>query len=529
MKRRDFIAASAAALVMPAVGRAQGTQVLKFIPLSDLASLDPAWTTVYATRGHGYLVYDTLYGQTGRQGGFKATPQMVAGQTIDDDGKTWKLALRDGLLFHDGHKVLARDCVASIRRWGVRDPFGQSLMERTDELSAPDDRTILFRLKRPFPLLADALGKMASPMCAIMPERLANTDPYKQVTEAIGSGPYRFKADERVQGSLFVYERFQDYVPREGSETPEATSGPKVAHFDRIEWHIIPDPATAAAALRQGQVDGWELPTSDLLPLLARDRKLRQESVWDTGFCMMLRPNQLFPPFDNPGVRRALLGVIDQTEVMTAAMGTDPALWKVPCGYFPPSSPMASDAGMNALTGTHDYDRAKRDLQQAGYKGEPVSLMVAVDRPTYKAASDVIADMMRHAGMTVDYQSIDWGTLTERRASKKPPAQGGWNLFCSAFAGTDFFNPATHQGLRGNGGKAFYGWPTSPKLEALHDAWFDAPDLAEQKHIAREIQAQAFEDVPYFPLGLYYGPSVYRADLTGILHGFPIFWNMRRS
>ena len=528
MKRRTFVGASVTALALPAVGRAQRSQVLKFIPLSDLASLDPVWTSAYPTRSHGYLVYDTLYGQTGRQGGFRVTPQMVAGHTVDDDGKTWKLTLRDGLLFHDGQKVLARDCVASIRRWKVRDPFGQSLMERVDELSAPDDTTILFRLKRPFPQLPHALGKMASPMCPIMPERLANTDPYRQITEAIGSGPYRFKADEWMQGARVVYERFSGYVPRKGDGASEATSGPKVAHFDRIEWHIIPDPATAAAALRQGEVDGWELPPGDLLPLLARDRKLKQESVWDTGFCMMLRPNHLFPPFDNPGVRRALLGVIDQTETMIAVMGTDPSLWKVPCGFFPPDSPMASDAGMDVLTSERDYERARRDLLAAGYNGDPVALMVASDRPPYKAASDVVADMMKRAGMTVDYQSVDFGTLTERRVSKKPSAQGGWNAFCIGTAGIDLANPATHPGLRANGDHAYYGWPTSPKLEALHDAWFDAPDIVEQKRIAREIQAQAFEDVPYFPLGLYYGPSVYRTDLTGILHGFPIFWNIRR-
>src|SRR5271166_6473240 len=168
MKRRDFIAASAAALAMPAIGRAQGTQVLKWIPQIDLVVLDPVWTTAYITRTHGYLVFDTLYGQRGPAGGFRCTPQMVAGHVVEDDGKTWKLTLRDGLVFHDGQKVLARDCVASIKRWGARDAFGQALMARTDELGAPDDKTIRFRLKQPFPLLADALCHGASNMCAMM-------------------------------------------------------------------------------------------------------------------------------------------------------------------------------------------------------------------------------------------------------------------------------------------------------------------------------------------------------------------------
>ena len=423
LKRRTFVSASAAALAMPAVGRAQPSQVLKFIPQSDLAVLDPVWTPAYVTRNHGYLVCDTLYGQTGPEDGLKVTPQMAAGHIVEDDGRTWILTLRDGLMFHDGERVLARDCVASIRRWGARDALGQAVMQRTDELWAPNDRTIVFRLKKPFALLPTALGKAASHMCAIMPERLANTDPFKQVTEMVGSGPFRFRADERVQGSRFVYERFTDYKPRDGGVT-EWTAGPKVAHFDRIEWHIIPDAATAAAALQRGEVDGWELPTADLLPMLARDRKLRVELVYETGGCTLLRPNHLFPPFDNPAVRRALLGAIDQTEAMIAVAGTDPSLRKVPCGFFPPGAPMASDAGMAVLSGKRDYDKAKRDLQAAGYQGEKIALMVPQDFPFLKAVSDVAADMMKQAGMNVDYQAVDWGTVVQRPREQEPARPG---------------------------------------------------------------------------------------------------------
>ena len=529
MERRAFMAAaSAAALALPAVVRAQSRRVLKFIPQTDLAVLDPVWTATYVTRNHGYLVFDTLYGQSGPEGGYSASPQMVAGHSVDDDGRTWTLTLRDGLLFHDGERVLARDCVASIRRWGTRDALGQELMRRTDALTAPDDQTIQFRLKRPFSLLPDALGKCASNMCAIMPERLANTDPFKQVTEMVGSGPFRFKADERVPGSRVVYERFTQYEPREGGK-PEWTAGPKIAHFDRIEWHVIPDPATAAAALQAGEVDGWEQPPADLLPSLARNGRVARKLVNSTGFCELMRPNHLVPPFDNPGVRRALLGAIDQAGFMTAAMGSDPSLWTVPCGFFPPASPMASDAGMSALSGPRDLAGVKRDLEAAGYKGEKVALMVAVEYSTLKAISDVAADLLKRVGINVDYQAMDGGTLIQRRTSQKPVEQGGWSLYCVGNAGSDFATPATHLQLRGNGPQAPPGWPTSPGIEALRDTWFDAPDLDAQKRIAADIQTQAFRDVPYYPLGLVYIPSAYRADLDGILDGFPIFWSVRQA
>lgn len=515
-------------LALPGVTRAASKQVLRFVPQADLAVLDPILTTAGVTRSHGFLVFDTLYGVTGPEDGFKATPQMAAGHRVDDDGRTWRVTLRDGLVFHDGQKVLARDCVASIRRWGVRDTFGQALMARTDELSAADDATITFRLKRPFPMLPDALGKMAASICAIMPERLANTDPFKQITEMVGSGPYRFKADERVQGSRFVYERFAAYRPRDDGAA-NWTSGPKIAHFDRVEWQIIPDASTASAALRAGEVDWWELPPSDHLAMLRRGGKITVAITEPTGNYGLLRPNHLHPPFDNPAVRRALLGAIDQTEFMTAVVGEDGSLRKTPCGFFAPLSPMANDSGMAALSRKRDDEQVRRDLLAAGYRGERVVLMAPQDVPNQKAMSEMAADAMRRVGMNVDYQAVDWGTIMQRRTSKAPPGHGGWNAFCTRFLGSEVFSPGVHTSLRSNGEHAWFGWPSSPGIEAAREQWFDAPDLATQKTFAAQIQAQAFEDVPYYPLGLYYNPTAFRADLTGVLHGGPFFWNVRRT
>jgi peptide/nickel transport system substrate-binding protein len=527
MQRRAFIAASAAGLALPAITCAASQRVLKFIPQSDLAILDPVWTTAYVTREHGYMVFDTLYGQSGQKNGFRPEPQMLAGHSIENDGKTWKLTLRDGLLFHDGEKVLARDCAASIRRWGARDAFGQALMQRTDEISAPDDKTILFRLKQPFALLPDALCHAASNMCAIMPERIAATDPFKQFTEVVGSGPFRFKTDERVQGSLFVYERFDGYKPREQGEA-SFTAGPKIVHFDRVEWHVQPDPATKAAALQAGEMDWWENPTADLLPLL-RKNNIATPVTDHTGTSFMLRPNHLYPPFDKPAVRRALMGAIDQKEFMIAMMGEDTSLWSVPNGYFPPLSPLASDAGMDAVTGKRDYDAVKKALESAGYNGEKLVLMVPSDQTANKALSDVAAEMLKRVGMNVDYQSTDWGMVVQRRALTKPPEDGGWNLFVTGFSGLDWFTPASHLPLRGNGKGAWFGWPTMPKIEELRDAWFNAPDLAAQRKIGVEMQLRAFEDVPYWPLGVAQLPTAFRPDITGVPEGFPIFWNVRRT
>jgi peptide/nickel transport system substrate-binding protein len=176
MKRRDLLTATlagATVLAAPRIGRAEPQKTITFVPHADLASLDPVWTTADVTRNFSLAVFDTLYGYDAQ---FKAQPQMVEGHTTGNDGTEWELRLREGLRFHDGTPVLARDCVATIRRWAKRYPMGQALMARTDELTAVSDNVIRVRLKKPFPLLPEAL---AEPYCAIMPERLANTDAFE--------------------------------------------------------------------------------------------------------------------------------------------------------------------------------------------------------------------------------------------------------------------------------------------------------------------------------------------------------------
>ncbi len=525
MRRRSFLTSAAAMLAAPAIARGEASQVLKFVPQADLAVLDPVWTTTYQTRDHGFLVFDTLYGLDSE---FAAQPQMAEGAVSEDAGKTWRITLREGLMFHDDTKVLARDCVASVKRWGARDGFGQALLAATDEISAPDDKTIVFRLKYPFPLLPDALAKTPPSMCPIMPERLATTDPYKQVTEMVGSGPYRYKADERVPGSRIVYQRNAKYVPR-SSGTPDATAGPKVAYFERVEWLIMPEPGTVSAAVQNGEIDWWLTPTADLLPLLKGQARLRVETVNPTGTIATMRFNHLNPPFNNPALRRAMLGGVEQSDYMIGAVGTDESLWRDNVGIFCPDTPLANDAGMQVLTGKRDMSKVKRDIEAAGYKGEKIVVLTPGDIPWAKAMADITADWLHRLGVNVEAPVMDWATLVQRRAKTEPVEQGGWSIFHTGWSGLDMINPAGHVFLRGNGRAATVGWPTSPKIEELRDAWFRAPDLAAQKTLAEKLQLQAFEDVPYIPLGQYFIPTAYQANLSGMLQGSPVFWNIRRS
>jgi peptide/nickel transport system substrate-binding protein len=527
MYRRTLMkVAGAAAIAAPSLARAQPATTLRFIPQQDLIVLDPVTTTAYISRNHGYLVFDTLYGMDDR---FQPTPQMVEGHRIENDGKLWTLTLRDGLRFHDGTPVLARDCVASVRRWAARDPMGTMLMAATDELSAPDDKTIRFRLKRPFPLLAMALGKAATPVCAMMPERLASTDPFRPVSEMIGSGPFRFKADERVPGSLNVYTKFEGYVPRKDG-TSTWTSGPKVVHFDRVEWHTMPDPSTATASLIAGEQDWMEYAYHDQIPLMRRDRNVRVEVKDRTGFVPMMQVNHLQAPFNNPAIRRALWGAVDQTACMQAVVGpSETSLYNVPLGFFCPGTPMASDAGLDVLKGPRDLARVKRDIAAAGYKGETVLLMVPSNAQVLMTQGAVMEDMLRQVGFNVETYAVEFNAMLQRRNRRGPVSDGGWSAFVTNWVGADWLNPGTHFALRGAGEAGYAGWATIPKIEELRNAWFEAPDEAAQAAICRDLQLEAMKEVPFYPLGQYLQPTAFRANLTGILPGFSTFWNLRRS
>ena len=231
MNRRQVLAGGAAMLALPAIARAQTATTLKFIPYADLALLDPL-VSAFVTRNHVMMVFDTLFALD--EAGV-AQPQMLAGYTVEEDGKSWTLTLREGLKFHDETPVLARDCVASLQRWGTTDSFGQVLLAATDEISAASDKVLQIRLKRKFDLLPQALAHPTNLVAAIMPERLAKTPPTTRIVEMVGSGPYRYLAAERVAGARNVYAKFDGYMPRQG--VASFCAGPRIAHFERVEWN----------------------------------------------------------------------------------------------------------------------------------------------------------------------------------------------------------------------------------------------------------------------------------------------------
>jgi len=362
----------------------------------------------------------------------------------------------------------------------------------------------------------------------MMPERLAKTDAYQQIPEAIGSGPFKFVKEEWEPGHKAVFVKNADYVPRE--EAPSFAAGGKVAKVDRVEWLYIPDTATAAAALNAGEADWYEQPPADLVQVFAANKDIVVTTVDPLGNHGILRFNHIQPPFNNVKLRQAVLNLVNQKDYMGAAAG-DPKYWKTCAALFGCGTPFETNAGAEALLNGPNPAEAEPLIERAGYKGEKIVLLSATDQPIVHGQALLTLDALRKAGLNVELQASDWGTLITRRTSKEPVEKNGWSIFHTWTSAPDFFSPAVNILVRGSGEKAWFGWPTDDKIEALIDAWFKAPDLMTQKKLAADIQVEAYtNNVPYVPTGQFVVPTAYRKNLDGIIIAPVVFlWNVEKK
>jgi peptide/nickel transport system substrate-binding protein len=525
MKRRSFMrrvgaGAVAAALAKPALAVPSRERTLIFTPQSDLSILDPIWTPSSSTTHHGFSVFDTLYGV---DDAYRPHPQMAEGHRVSDDGRTWFITLRPGLKFHDGEPVLARDCIASLVRWSKRDTFGRTLGTYVDQWDCADDRTLRIRLKSPFPVLPDALAHPMSSAAFIMPERMASVDANTQVTDTVGSGPLRFLRDEFVPGSHVAYARNEAYIPRD--EPPQGTSGRKQINFDRVEWQIIPDSSTAAAALQTGEIDWWELASSDLVPMLAKNPRVKLQLSEPLGYLSFLRFNAVIPPFDKPSLRNLILSAIDQSDYMRSASGDYQNAWRTCYSFFPCGLSGIPESGAAIMGGEHDIAALRGKVAGAGYNGEKIVILNAVDYPL-RPFGDLTADLLQKLGMNVDLQEIDFTSFQRRRMSKEPVDHGGWNIFHVRGVSAAVVNPAVHVFLSPN----YPGWSDVPEIQTLIRTWLESPTDAGRAAAMTAIDTIAFAQAPSVPLGQYFPRTASRYDISGILPGSAsVMWNIRRS
>jgi len=523
LKRTAIAAAFGAAMFASVPAAAQVT--LRVVPHSNLAVLDPIWTTAYMSRNHGYMLYDTLFG-TDEQGRVK--PQMVESWTVSDDKRLYTFKLRKGLEFHDGKPVTSEDVVASLQRWGKRDAMGSALMQFVSRMDTPAPDTFRIFLGEACGFVLEALGKPSSNVPFIMPKRIADTDPFKQIEEHIGSGPFVFKRDEFKPGDKAVYLKNTKYVPRD--EPPSGTAGGKRVYVDRVEWNLaLRDPQAQVNALKNGEVDILEQLPFDHYEAMKGESSVQIPKYANYGLQYMARFNHLHKPFDNPKVRQAVIAAFNQEAFLRAQVGVK-ELYKTCGSMFICGTPYGSLAGSD-LQMKSNMRKAQELVKASGYDGTPIVLMKPTDLQSIGKLPDVAAQLMRQAGLKVDLQAMDWQTLVGRRAKKDAPDKGGWNMFLTAWQTFDVWSPIANPTMDTRGEQStWFGWATDDKLVGLRNQFMRATDEGEKKKLADAMHARAMEVGTHVVVGEYMQPMAARKNISGFfVTNSNLYWNLKKN
>lgn len=470
--------------------QAQGqSKVVRIAPLTDLRVLDPLFTTAYAVRNHAYMVFDTLLALDSKG---VPQPQMVDRWEKSKDGKLWTFKLREGLKFHDGTAVTADDVVASLQRWSKRSLLGQAMVRAGGQFKAEGPGSFTVTLTQPVAFVPEAMADLTF----IMPARLAQADLSKPITEMVGSGPFIFKKDEWVPGNKIVWVKNPAYVPRK--EPMDGLAGGKKVNIDRVEWLIMPDANTQMQALRRGEIDIIEGVGSDYIAPMFSDKDFRVVPMAPYQGIMYL--NQLHPPFDNPKARRAVLHIIKQADII-ASLGYPVNLRTPYCGaFFMCGMPNATDVGSEPYR-VQDLAKAKQLLAEAGYKGEKIVVLQPTGVPILGPVTQVAVKQLQAAGLNLDVQTLDFGSLVTRRTRKDAPDKGGWNIYISAASAPDLDTPISNAMLTAGCTSTMPGWVCDESLKKLTADWLAETRPAERRKLIDGIQRRAYDVVSYVPLG----------------------------
>ncbi len=519
-------AVAAALLGMSGAPMAQGdAKTLRIVPHSNLAILDPIWTTAYMSRNHGYMIYDTLFGTDEKA---QVKPQMVEEWSVSPDNRLWTFKLRKGLEFHDGKPVTGEDVIASISRWGKRDAMGSALMTFVERMDTPAPDTFRIFLREQCGFVLEALGKPSSNVLFIMPKRIAETDAFKQIEEHVGSGPYVFKRDEFKPGDKAVYLRNAKYVPRK--EAPSGSAGGKNVYVERVEWNLaLRDAQAQVNALQKGEVDIIEALGFDHYEAMKKEPSVQIPNTAPAGLQYMARFNHLHKPFDNPKVRQAVLAAFSQEPFLRAQVGVK-ALYRACPSMFTCGTPYGSPFGSD-IQSKSNMKKAQELLKASGYDGTAIVVMKPTDLASIQKLPDVAAQLLRQAGFKVYLQAMDWQTLVGRRSKKDAPEKGGWHMFLTAWQAHDIWNPIANAALDTRGEQSgWFGWGKDDKIIELRNQFMRETDEAKKKKLADAIQARAFEVGTHVPLGEFVQPVAARKNISGffVTNG-NLYWNLKKN
>ncbi len=515
MGRAASPGAAAAALRViqddPAAGVTGG--VLQVATIGEPPHLDEHQSTAEIIAVIGYCAYEGLFTYDPEYG---AIPELVAEHTVGEDGLTHTMALRQGVMFHNGEPLTAADAIASVERWGRISGVGQRLMEKTTELAQIDDHTIEFRLSEPYGTILIALAHNTQ-ACVIFPKSIldaAGDDPMTNPDQYIGTGPYRLVEWQRDAAMRF--ERFDEYQ-LSSDDGPLGYGGTKYAYLDGIDFVPVPDEAARVAGLQAGDyhlaldIGNDQYTVLEGFPGIVAE--ILTPTNWDVFFL-----NWESPMMGNLAMRQAVQAAFDHTPMLQSGRGGDEFIRLDP-GLMMQQTPWHSTAG-EEFYNVNDPDLAKAKLEEAGYDGEPLRFMTTQEYSYMYGEAIVAQQQLEAVGITVDLQVMDWATVLERRAKKEE-----WDMFGTGHG----FVPDPSQISYVGQMNQYPGWWSSESSLALAAELLAAAEFEARKPIFEEIQTAHYTEIPAIKIGDSSNVS-FRSELVGGWDGQfergVKFWNL---
>jgi peptide/nickel transport system substrate-binding protein len=438
-------------------------------------------------------------------------PVLVDTYTISSDGLTYTFNLRKGVRFHNGREMTADDVIASIGRWRRVSPGGRTQWQVVTSVEKTGTHSFQVRLSRPFGALLASLANQSFAM-VVLPAEQAEI-PANQLRDYIGTGPYRFvewRADQYV-----LVERFDGYSSPKGPRSGMA--GRREALIKQIQFRIVPEAGVRSAALVAGDVDVALNLINDDYARLIRSPGLTLWVVKPDSWIGLFF-NHTIAPVNNLKTRQAIQAALDHNRIMFAAAGSL-------AFYRLDPSMMYKETAWHSLAKKELYNqknpaRARQLLAEAGYRGEPISLMATTTFQQFFNAGVAIKANLEEVGINVDLQTPDWPTLVQRRGRRDQ-----WHMLITSWGSIpdpSIFAQNYHS-ASGN-----WGWFSHPEMDRYLDAMNATANFKDRYEAFQNVQRVFYEQVASIKLGDYFSLRGWRANVKDVQKYYvPVFWGTR--
>lgn len=479
--------------------------VLRIAHTGEPPTLDLHWTTGAPTQDVAVHLYEGLFALSAQH---EARPMLVERWTNSPDRRTYTFALRRGVLFHHGREMVADDVVASLQRWGQLAARGRELFREVESLTALDAHTVRLRLRDANTLVPLALA-IPSQGAVIYPREVIEEAGGGMIRRFIGTGPYRFA--EHVPDVHIRLERFERYRPRD--DPPDGMAGRREAYLDTLLFLPVPDASVRIAGVIRGDYHYAHSIPHDEYPRLLGVRAVRPLVITTPAWAGFVFNHRAGVMTDRE-IRRAVVAALDEEAILRGTYGPR-RFWRATPSFFPPGHPLYTEAGA-AIHAQRDPASARRLLDQAGYRGQPVRWMVSSEMPHHLTAATIAKSQVERAGLTVELQVMDWATLVSRRSRPE-----GWDVFTTTFAFVP--DPVFLLPLQ----PSWPGWYQDREMAAFLRLLWRHASPAVRAAIWARAQQRFYDEAVAVRLGDWFPLLLHRAELRGVAAGPGTFhWNV---